>query len=295
MGAYLGMILAAATGCRIIVGENPICMTNGDEFKEFVKLESPYASVKRIFGDRIRLSELQNAISLASLVISLGYEYELDDGLMPKHLQKIRTKLFPGSAILKEIQRKYQKGNKDGIFIKKAKGVSEDDENAPIGLIDQAIKMDRLGGNEMTANSIHELADLGLKVAIPKGYEPHRIERLFRESVKAIKAKKHGDFKREDYVDAVAGSLLKMMRRAGDDQFYYKSGMYHPERTLRFAESFVDLAFYKIADGQPGKLKQKSNDLSDGFYAATLYQRDAAFKAAKAEVESLRGQEAKHE
>ena len=86
-----------------------------------------------------------------------------------------------------------------------------------------------------------------------------------------------------------------MMRRAGDDQFYYKSGMYHPERTLRFAESFVDLAFYKIADGQPGKLKQKSNDLSDGFYAATLYQRDAAFKAAKAEVESLRGLEAKHE
>jgi CRISPR-associated protein Csc3 len=232
---------------------------------------------------------------LASLVISLGYEYELDDGLMPKHLQKIRTKLFPGSAILKEIQRKYQKGNKDGIFIKKARGVLEDDENAPIGLIDQAIKMDKLGGNEMTANSIHELADLGLKVAIPKGYEPHRIERLFRESVKAIKAKKHGDFKRDDYVDAVAGSLLKMMRRAGDDQFYFKSGMYHPERTLRFAESFVDLAFYKIADGQPGKLKQKSNDLSDGFYAATLYQRDAAFKAAKAEVESLRGLEAKHE
>jgi CRISPR-associated protein Csc3 len=291
MGAYLGMILAAATGCRIIVGENPICMTKGDEFKEVVKLESPYASIKRIFGDRITLSNLQNAITLASLVISLGYEYELDDGLIPKHLQKIRTKIFPGSAILKEIQRKYQKGNKDGIFIKKAKGITEEDENASIGLIDQAIKMDRLGGNEMTANSIHQLADLGLKVAIPKGYEPYRIERLFRESVKAIKAKKHGDFKREDYVDAVAGSLLKMMRRAGDDQFYYKSGMYHPERTFRFAESFVDLAFYEISDGQPGKLKQKSNDLSDGFYAATLCQRDAAFKAAKAEVESLRAQE----
>jgi len=295
MGAYLGMILAATTGCRIIVGENPICVTYGDEFKEFVKLESPYASVKRIFGDHISLSRLQNSIILASLVISLGYEYELDDGLMPKHLQKIRTRLFPGSAILKEIQRKYQKNNKDGIFIKKAKGASNDDETAQVSLIDQAIKLDRLGGNEMTANSIHELADLGLKVAIPKGYEPHRIERLFRESVKAIIAKKHGDFKREDYIDAVAGILLKMMRRAGDDQFYYKSGMYDPERTLKFAESFVDLAFYKIADGQPGKLKQKSNDLSDGFYAATLYQRDAAFKAAKAEVELLNKVEAKHE
>lgn len=295
MGTYLGMIIAASTGCRIVVSENPICTTNSDEFREIVKLESPCSSIKRIFGDTISLSELQNSIMLASLIISLGYEYELDDGLMPKHLQKIRTHLFPGSAILKEIQRKYQKGNKEGTFVNKAKGKSENDEDAAIGLIGQAIKLDRLGGNKMTADSIHELADIGLKVAIPKGYEPHRVERLFRESVKAIKAKKHGDFKREDYVDAVAGSLLKMMRRAGDDQFYYRSGMYHPDRTLKFAESFVDLAFYKIAGGHPGKLKQKSNDLSDGFYAATLYQRVAALKAAKAEFESAKAQEAKHE
>jgi len=285
MGTYLGMIVAASTGCRIVVSENPICATSGYEFREIVKLESPCASIKRIFGDEISLSELQNSIMLASLIINLGYEYELNDGLMPKHLQKIRTRLFPGSAILKEIRRKYQKGNKEGTFINKAKGNSENDEDVAIGLIGQAIRLDRLGGNKMTVDSIHELADIGLKVAIPKGYDPHRVERLFRESVKAIKAKKHGDFKREDYVDAVAGSLLKMMRRAGEDQFYYRSGMYHPDRTLKFAESFVDLAFYKIAGGQPGKLKQKSNDLSDGFYAATLYQREAALKATKAEVE----------
>lgn len=295
MGAYLGMILAASTGCRIVVSENPICTTSGNEFRDIVKLESPYSSVKRIFGDTISLSELQSSIMLASLIISLGYEYELDDGLMPKHIQKIRTHIFPGSAILKEIQRKYQKDNRKGIFINKAKGNSENDEDVSVGLIDQAMRLDRIGGNKMAAESIHELANIGLRVAIPKGYEPHRIERLFRESVKAIKAKRHGEFKREDYVDAVAGSLMKMMRRAGDDQFYYKSGMYHPERTLEFAESFVDLAFYKIADGQPGKLKKKSNDLSDGFYAATLYLRDAAFKAAKAEVELARAQEAKHE
>ena len=79
-----------------------------------------------------------------------------------------------------------------------------------------------------------------------------------------------------------------MMRRAGDDQFYYVSGLYDSERTLKFAESFVDLVFYKIADGQPGKLKQKSNDLSDGFYAATLYQWDDAFKTTKAEVEAAK-------
>lgn len=295
MGAYLGMIFAATTGCRVVVGENPICVTRGDDFKEIAKFDSPYTSVKRIFGDRISLSKLHESIRMASLIINMGYEYELDDALMPKHLQKIRTHLFPGSAILKEIRRKYERDKKKGgmgSFVNKARGYSkkdgERDYDDHIGLIQQAIELDKFGGNTMAANTMHELAALGLRVAIPKGYEPHRVEKLFRESVKAIKAKKHGDFKREDYIDAVSGRLLKMMRRAGDDQFYYLSGLYDSERTLNFAESFIDLAFYKIADGQPGKLKQKSNDLSDGFYAATLYQRDDAFKTTKAEVEAAK-------
>ncbi len=295
MGAYLGMILAATTGCRVVVGENPICVTRGDEFKEIVKFDSPYASVKRIFGDRVCLSKLHESIRMASLIINMGYEYELDDALMPKHLQKIRTHLFPGGAILKEIRRQYERDKKKGgmgSFVNKARGYStKDDERTyddHIGLIQQAIELDKLGGNTMAANTMHELAALGLRVAIPKGYEPHRVEKLFREAVKAIKAKKHGDFKREDYIDAISGRLLKMMRRAGDDQFYYVSGLYDSERMSKFAESFVDLVFYKIADGQPGKLKQKSNDLSDGFYAATLYQRDDAFKTTKAEVEATK-------
>ena len=286
MAAYLGMILAATTGCRVIVGENPICVTRGDEFKEIVKFDSPYASVKRVFGDRIRLSELHETIRMTSLIINMGYEYKLDDGLMPKHLQKLRTHLFPGSAILKEIQRQHKKDKKEGIFINKARGYSEEDDERVyddhIGLVEQAMELDKLGGNTMAVKTIHELAALGLRVAIPKGYEPHRIEKLFRESVKAIKTKEPGS-EREDYVDAVSGRLLKMMRRAGNDQFYYVSGLYDKERTLKFAESFVDLVFYKIADGQPGKLKKKSNDLSDGFYAATLYQWDDVFKTTKAE------------
>jgi CRISPR-associated protein Csc3 len=294
MGAYLGMILAATTGCRVVVEENPICVTRGDEFKEIVKFNSPYASVKRIFGDRIRLSELPESIRMTSLIINMGYEYELDDGLMPKHLQKLRTRLFPGSAILKEIRRQHERDKKKGgadTFINKARGYSKKNDERVyddhIGLVEQAMELDKVGGNAMAVKTIHELAALGLRVAIPKGYEPHRIEKLFRESVKAIKAKEPGS-EQEDYVDAVSGRLLKMMRRAGNDQFYYKSGLYDTERTMKFAESFVDLVFYKIADGQPGKLKQKSNDLSDGFYAATLYQWDDAFKTTKAEVEAAK-------
>jgi hypothetical protein len=81
-----------------------------------------------------------------------------------------------------------------------------------------------------------------------------------------------------------------MMRRAGNDQFYYVSGLFDIQKTQTFAEAFVDLIFYKIADGHPGKLKQKVNDLSDGFYAATLYQWDNAFRTTKEEIEKARSE-----
>ncbi|AKB63943.1 hypothetical protein DU86_12820 [Methanosarcina mazei] len=290
MGTYIGMILAATTGCRLVISENPICMTKGEEFKELIKLESPYAPVKKIFGDRIPLSKLYTSIEIASLVINMGYEYKLDDGLMPKYLQKIRNHMFPGSSLLKDIQRQYQ--GHTGIFVNKARGYSKSGDEIvyddSIGLIEQAIKLDKFGGNMTAVSSIHELANLGLKVAIPKGYEPYRMEKLFRESVKAILAKKQDKYEKDDYVDAVAGRLLKMMRRAGNDQFYYVSGLYDSQKTQMFAEAFVDLVFYKIADGHPGKLKQKANDLSDGFYAATLYQWDDAFKSTKEEIEKAK-------
>jgi CRISPR-associated protein Csc3 len=294
MGTFIGLILAATTGCRLIISESPICMTKGDEFKEIVKLESPYAPIKRIFGDRIPLSKLYNSLEVASLIINMGYEYkmgkEMNEGLIPKYLQKIRNHMFPGSSLLKDIQRQYQ--GHTGAFVNKARGYSKNGDEIlyddSIGLIEQAVKLDKFGGNMNAVSSIHELANLGLKVAIPKGYEPYRIEKLFRESVKAILAKKQGKFEKDDYVDAVAGRLLKMMRRAGNDQFYYVSGLYDSQKTQIFAESFVDLIFYKIADGQPGKLKQKANDLSDGFYAATLYQWNDAFRTTKEEFEKAR-------
>jgi CRISPR-associated protein Csc3 len=305
LGAYLGMILAATSGCRVVVGENPICVTKGDEFNEIIKFDSPYASVKRVFKDRLRLSELHKSIHLASLILSMGYERDpsddIDEGFIPKYLQKIKHHSFPGSSILKEIQRNYKKNKKDKFFKSKIWDRPEEDgisdEVNRTGLLTQSIMLDNIGGNEVSANSIHELARIGLKVAIPisKDYEPYKLERLFREAVKAIKTKRQGEFKRDDYVDAVAGRLLKMMKRAGDDQFYYKTGLYDPKATLEFAESFVDLVFYKLAGGQPGKLKRMSNDLSDGFFAATLYQRSSAIEAEKAKYESGKKEEVKHD
>lgn len=300
-GSYLGLILAAATGCRVVVGENPICMSLGDEFSEMVKLDAPHAAVKRIFGDAIPLTGLSSVIDLASLVIVLGYESTKEhkkdkknkmDARFPKHLQTLKNKRFPGSSLLKEIWRKYENESRKRAFINRARGYRR--ENGEIiyddnpGLVALALRLDRIGGDVMAVETIHELAELGLTVAIPKGYESHRVEKLFRESVKAVRAKRDGSFAREDYVDAVSGRLLKMMRRAGKDQFYYVPGLYAFDRTHQFAEAFIDLVFYGMFDGSPGKLKRAANDISNGYYSATLELWNDAFQREKAAIEAKR-------
>ena len=60
-----------------------------------------------------------------------------------------------------------------------------------------------------------------------------------------------------------SGRLLKMMRRAGDDQFSLIPGLYEFDRTHQFAGAFVDHVFYGLFDGNPGKLKRAANDISD--------------------------------
>lgn len=291
-GAYLGLILAAATGCRVVVGENPICMSPGDEFSEMVKLDAPHAAVKRIFGDAIPLTELSSVIDLASLVIVLGYENVMEDKRFPKHLQTLKNKMFPGSSLLKDVLRRYENESRTGAFVNRARGYRN--ENGEIiyddnpGLVALALRLDRVGGDIMAVETIHELAELGLTVAIPKGYEPHRVEKLFRESVKAVLAKRDGSFAREDYVDAVSGRLLKMMRRAGNDQFSLIPGLYEFDRTHQFAGAFVDHVFYGLFDGNPGKLKRAANDISDGYYSATLELRNDAYQRERAAIEAKR-------
>ena len=298
-GAYLGLILAAATGCRVVVGENPICMSPGDEFPEAVRLDAPHAAVKRVFGDAIPLSRLSEVIDLASLIIVLGYEIVMDDKRFPKHLQALKNKMFPGSSLLKTIWRRYENEQRTGAFVNRARGYRRENEeiiyDTNPGLIALVLRLDRIGGDIMAVESIHGLAELGLTVAIPKGYEPHRVEKLFRESVKAILAKRDGSFAREDYIDAVSGRLLKMMRRAGGDQFSLTPGLYEFDRTHQFAGAFVDHIFYGLFDGNPGKLKRAANDISDGYYSATLELRDDAYQRERATIEVKKKEKAETE
>lgn len=292
-GTYLALILAMVTGCRVVVGENPICMTRGDEFKEFVALEAPHVAIKRIFSGRIPLSQVYRALIKASLIISMGYEIKMDDAAFLRFLQTFRNHIFPGSTFLKQIKRIYEQDKKKGGiggFINRVRGIKHGADDVQIrtkhpGLLQQAILLDKYGDWDMVVTSIHELARLGIEVAIPKKFESYKVEHLFRESIKAVLAKRSGTFPREDYIDAVSGRLRKMLNRVGYDQFGRINGLKDFKLILTFSEYFIDHIFYHIASGDPGKLKRLANDLADGYYSATLQLREEYY-ASKRESET---------
>lgn len=129
---------------------------------------------------------------------------------------------------------------------------------------------------KQTSDTISELAKRAFDVIRPDptNSKPYAVERVFRESVKAVK-----DFgpvrpSRQDAVDAVAGRVGKLAERS--DQVYRlpredsNHGGHFNERVEHYAEFFVDRVLFDMFDGEPSKLKRRSNNLADGFYAATL-------------------------
>lgn len=129
----------------------------------------------------------------------------------------------------------------------------------------------------MTANeseTIDELASLAFDVARPASFKPYAVERVFRESVKAITEPGTTQPGPEDCKRYVSGRLQKMIDRG--EQVYpvseekaSKDGDYG-ERVDRYAEFFVEEVFVALCDGKPSRLKRLSNNFADGFYAATL-------------------------
>lgn len=129
----------------------------------------------------------------------------------------------------------------------------------------------------MTANEsemIDELASLAFDVARPASFKPYAVERVFRESVKAVTEPGTTRPGPSDCKRYVSGRLQKMIDRG--DQVYpvsaekaSRDGDYG-ERVDRYAEFFVEEVFVALCDGKPSRLKRLSNNFSDGFYAATL-------------------------
>lgn len=132
---------------------------------------------------------------------------------------------------------------------------------------------------KQTSDTISELAELAFDVIRPdpSNSKPYAVERVFRESVKAVKDFGPVQPSRQDAVFAVAGRVRKIVERS--DQVYpvghedSQHGDSFGERVERYAEFFVDEVLFGMFEGKPSKLKRRSNNLADGFYAATLRLR----------------------
>lgn len=123
-------------------------------------------------------------------------------------------------------------------------------------------------------NRIDELARRAFDVARPTSFKAYAVERVFRESVKAITEVGTTNPGRDDCVHFVSGRVQKMLDRS--EQVYPVSnekasfdGDFNT-RVTRYAEYFVDEILFGVADGKPSRLKRHSNNLADGFFAATL-------------------------
>jgi CRISPR-associated protein Csc3 len=131
---------------------------------------------------------------------------------------------------------------------------------------------------------IDELATRAFDIARPTSFKPYAVERVFRESVKAVTdigTTRPGPNDSKRYV---AGRVRKLVDRS--EQVYPVSNdkASHDgdfgERVDRYADYFVEHVLFDICDGKPSQLKRLSNNFADGFYAATLAlirnQSDAA-------------------
>jgi CRISPR-associated protein Csc3 len=138
------------------------------------------------------------------------------------------------------------------------------------------------------SDKICHLAKIGFEIAQPKGYKPHAVERLFRESVKAITELRGVDLSKCDYRASVSGRIQKTLDRMAEDQAFIPERMGLDAKADDFADFFVNEILNGICDGKPGRLKKMANNLADGYYSATLSIRREywADKNSKTKIQS---------
>lgn len=135
-----------------------------------------------------------------------------------------------------------------------------------------------------TQDTISDLAQLAFDVIRPdpSNRKAYAIERVFRESVKAIKGFGPRQPSRQDAIDAVAGRIGKLPDRS--EQVYpvghddSDHGGSFDERVEHYAEYFVDEVYLGMFNGKASQLKRRENNLADGFYAATLRQQRSLYQ-----------------
>lgn len=124
--------------------------------------------------------------------------------------------------------------------------------------------------NMEESDKINNLAELGFRIAHPKGYKPHTVERLFRESVKAVTGFRGAELSSNDYKCTISGRIQKTIDRMGADQAFIPGKKGIDAKADEFADYFVENILNGICEGKPGRLKKMSNNLADCYYSATL-------------------------
>lgn len=108
----------------------------------------------------------------------------------------------------------------------------------------------------------------------PTNDNAYAIERVFRESVKAVKGSNEFRISADEAALLISGRLQKLPDRS--DQVYRvpsadsERGDPLNERIERYADEFAQRLLVDRCDGKPSLLKQRANNLADGFYAATI-------------------------
>jgi CRISPR-associated protein Csc3 len=137
------------------------------------------------------------------------------------------------------------------------------------------------------SDKVNQLAVLGFEIAQPKGYKPHAVERLFRESVKAVTGLRGLKLSNSDYKAAISGRIQKAIDRMGEDQAFIPGRKDLDAKADVFADYFVNHILNDICEGKPGRLKKLSNNLADGYYSATLRIRREYWKDRKLQKEEV--------
>ncbi|MDT3437968.1 type I-D CRISPR-associated protein Cas10d/Csc3 [Haloarcula sp. 1CSR25-25] len=284
-GAFLALTVSAYTGMRVYLSSSPVPEMRSRDFPEFAKIGSGFTQVTTFYGETVPLTSLRSVLQSAAAVVKLGYAIQgndRNDSLFAKYLRTTRNELLPGSYLLKRAVQTSDEGPYIPALMRYA--VALDQRNA--------IRQSNSQMSDTPHNRITTLADLAYDAIRPaSGHDrkPHRVERVFRESVKAV-SKTGQQLDREDYRMCVSGRLQKMIDRQAGDAVYPVSaeesnaGTPLQKRIEEYAKYFVDEILYGIANGRPSQLKRLENNLADGFFGATLraeaeyYEEDSAEK-----------------
>jgi len=114
-----------------------------------------------------------------------------------------------------------------------------------------------------------------MRYGLPTGMtKPYAIERVFRESVKAVKDSKRVSAERRRGGTSCRWPTRKLHQRS--EQVWpvpaekSRSGDQLNERIERYADTFAQRLLVDRCEGKPSLLKRRANNLADGFYAATI-------------------------